>query len=142
MNPPKRGTRKTGWFAATAAATTLSWAILGLLWAQVILLPEPLLLPPPSWAELLGRIPATPRPERFVVMLLKETSLLFGLTVGCYGIRAVSFTAFRDGFGSASGIGGPRRQLSEQTRPQVHRQQKRDHQQRPPCSLQHQLRRP
>ncbi len=76
MNPPKRGTRKTGWFATAAAATTLSWATLGLLWAQVILLPEPLLLPPPSWAELLGRIPATPRPERFVVMLLRETSLL------------------------------------------------------------------
>ncbi len=76
MNSPKRGTLKTGWFATAAAATTLSWATLGLLWAQVILLPEPLLLPPPSLAELLGRIPATPRPERFVVMLLRETSLL------------------------------------------------------------------
>jgi acetyl esterase/lipase len=51
------------------------WAALGLLWAQVIVLPEPL-LPPPSFAELLGRIPATPRPERFIVMLFKETSLL------------------------------------------------------------------
>ncbi len=76
MNPPKSGTRKTGWFATVAAATALIWVALGLLWAQVILLPEPLLLPPPSWAELLGRIPATPRPERFVVMLLRETSLL------------------------------------------------------------------
>jgi acetyl esterase len=40
------------------------------------LAPNPPLLPPPSWAELLGRIPATPRPERFIVMLFKETSLL------------------------------------------------------------------
>jgi acetyl esterase/lipase len=51
------------------------WAALGVLWAQVMLLPHPL-LPPPSFAELLGRIPATPRPERFIVMLFKETSLL------------------------------------------------------------------
>jgi acetyl esterase len=72
MTPPERGRRKTKWVAAAAA---LSWAVLGLLWAQVILLPHPL-LPPPSFAELLGRIPATPRPERFIVMLFKETSLL------------------------------------------------------------------
>jgi hypothetical protein len=76
MKSPKRGTRKRKWFAAAAAATALSWAVLGLLWAQVILLPTPPLLPPTSWAELLGRIPATPRPERFIVMLFKETSLL------------------------------------------------------------------
>jgi acetyl esterase/lipase len=75
MKSPRSGTRKTKWFAAAAAATALSWAVLGLLWAQVILLPHPL-LPPPSWAELLGRIPTTPRPERFIVMLFKETSLL------------------------------------------------------------------
>jgi hypothetical protein len=75
MKSPESGTRKTKWFAAAAAATALSWAVLGLLWAQVILLPHPL-LPPPSWTELLGRIPATPRPERFIVMLFKETSLL------------------------------------------------------------------
>ncbi len=71
MKSPRSGTRKTKWFAAAA----LSWAVLGLLWAQVIMLPHPL-LPAPSWAELLGRIPATPRPERFIVMLFKETSLL------------------------------------------------------------------
>ncbi len=76
MKSPKSGTRKRKWFAAAAAATALSWAVLGLLWTQVILLPIPPLLPPPSWAELLGRIPATPRPERFIVMLFKETSLL------------------------------------------------------------------
>ncbi len=76
MKSPESGTRKRKWFAAAAAATALSWAVLGLLWAQVILLPSPPLLPPPSWAELLGRIPATPRPERFIVMLFKETSLL------------------------------------------------------------------
>jgi acetyl esterase/lipase len=75
MKSPRSETRKTKWFAAAAAATVLSWAVLGLLWAQVILLPRPL-LPPPSWTELLGRIPATPRPERFIVMLFKETSLL------------------------------------------------------------------
>jgi acetyl esterase len=72
MTPPERGTRQTKWVAAAAA---LSWAVLGLLWAQVILLPHPL-LPPPSFAELLGRVPATTRPDRFIVMLFKETSLL------------------------------------------------------------------
>jgi acetyl esterase len=78
MKSPERGTRKTKWFAAAAA---LSWAVLGLLWAQVLELPRPF-LPPPSFAELLGRIPATPRPERFIVMLLKETSLLlFGFAL-------------------------------------------------------------
>jgi hypothetical protein len=66
------------WFAAAAA---LSWTVLGLLWAQVVVLPEPL-LPPPFFAELLGRIPATPRPERFIIMLVKETSLLlFGFAL-------------------------------------------------------------
>ena len=73
MKPSESEMRKTDWLAA---ATVLVWAALGLLWAQVILLPEPLLLPPTCFAELLGRIPATPRPERFVVMLLTETSLL------------------------------------------------------------------
>ena len=73
MKPPASGARKTRRLAAAAA---LSWGAVGLLWAQVILLPNPLLLPPPSFAELLGRIPATPRPDRFVVMLFKETSLL------------------------------------------------------------------
>ena len=72
MTPPERGRRKTKWIATAAA---LSWAILGLLWAQVLALPHPF-LPPPSFAELLGRIPATSRPERFIIMLFKETSLL------------------------------------------------------------------
>ena len=75
MKPPKSATRKTEWLATVAAATALIWVALGLLWAQVILLPHPL-LPPPYLAELLGRIPATTRPERFIVMLFKETSLL------------------------------------------------------------------
>ncbi len=70
MTAPKRGAWK--WFAATVA---LLWAALGLLWAQVILLPNPL-LPPRLFVELLGEIPATPRPQRFIVMILKETSLL------------------------------------------------------------------
>ena len=60
------------WLAAVAA---LSWAALCLLWAQVIVLPKPL-LPPPFLAELLGEVPATTTPERFVVMIFKETSLL------------------------------------------------------------------
>ena len=76
MKPPKSATRKSGFFATAAAASALIWAVLELLWAQVIVLPNPLLLPPTSWAEALGRIPATPRPDRFVVMLFKETSLL------------------------------------------------------------------
>jgi hypothetical protein len=75
MKPPKSATRKTEWLATAAAATALIWAVLGVLWEQVIVLPKPL-LPPPSFAELLGGIPATPRPERFIVMLFKETSLL------------------------------------------------------------------
>jgi len=75
MRPQKSGARKAEWFATAAAATAFIWAALGLLWAQVIVLPEPL-LPPPFFAELLGRIPATPRPDRFIVMLVKETSLL------------------------------------------------------------------
>jgi hypothetical protein len=75
MKPPKSATRKTEWLARAAAATALIWAVLGVLWAQVILLPHPL-LPPPSFAELLGRVPATTRPDRFIVMLFKETSLL------------------------------------------------------------------
>lgn len=57
------------------AAAALSWATLGLLWAQVILLPNPL-LPPPSLAELLGDVPPSTHPQRFIVMLFKETSLL------------------------------------------------------------------
>jgi acetyl esterase len=94
MKPPKGATRKTGWLATAAAATALLWAVLALLWAQVIVLPTPLLLPPPSLAELLGRIPATPRPDRFIVMLFKETSLLLtafaslGLLVCALAARA------------------------------------------------------
>lgn len=58
-----------------AAGASLSWAILGLLWAQVIALPDPL-LPPLFVAELLGDVPSVTTPERFVVMIFKETSLL------------------------------------------------------------------
>jgi acetyl esterase len=76
MKPPKSTMRNTGWSATAVAATALIWAVLGLLWSQVIVLPNPLLLPPPSLAERLGRIPATPRSDRFIVMLFKETSLL------------------------------------------------------------------
>ena len=57
------------------AAAVLSWATLSLLWTQVILLPNPL-LPPPSFAELLGDVPSSTHPQRFIVMLFKETSLL------------------------------------------------------------------
>jgi len=75
-----RTTRHGAW-KRLAEAAALSWTALGLLWAQVLVLPYPL-LPPPSLAELLGRIPATPRPERFIVMLVTETSLLlFGFAV-------------------------------------------------------------
>lgn len=83
-------------FAATAI---ILWAVVGLLWAQVILLPNPL-LPPPSVAALLGEIPATPRPERFVVMLFRETSLLlsgfaaFGLALAMLARRSAPRCAF------------------------------------------------
>jgi hypothetical protein len=43
--------------------------------------------------------------------------------------------------GTASGIGSPHRPLSKQSRPQVHRKQARDHQQRHPYPLQHQQQR-
>ncbi|MBA3952807.1 MAG: alpha/beta hydrolase [Rubrobacter sp.] len=78
------------WFGAAAV---LSWATLGLLWAQVILLPNPL-LPPPLFAELLGDVPSSTHPQRFVVMLFKETSLLltafalFGLFMAALAHRA------------------------------------------------------
>jgi acetyl esterase len=94
MKYPKSRTRETGWFATAAAATALISAALGLLWAQLIVLPNPLLLPPPSFAELFGRIPTTPRPDRFIVMLFKETSLLltafalFGLMLCALAGRA------------------------------------------------------
>ncbi|HEX5849671.1 MAG TPA: alpha/beta hydrolase [Rubrobacter sp.] len=59
----------------TGAAVVFAWALLGLLWAQVILLPNAL-LPPTSVAELLGEVPSSTQPERFILMLFKETSLL------------------------------------------------------------------
>ena len=58
-----------------AAGVSLSWALLGLLWAQVIALPSPL-LPPRFVAEWLGDVPSATTPERFVVMIFTETSLL------------------------------------------------------------------
>ena len=41
MKTPKGATRKTGWLATAAAVIALSWAALGMLWAQLILLPNP-----------------------------------------------------------------------------------------------------
>jgi len=89
MATHKRAVRRK-WFGAAAV---LSWATLGLLWAQVILLPNPL-LPPPLFAELLGDVPSSTHPQRFVVMLFKETSLLltafalFGLFMAALAHRA------------------------------------------------------
>ena len=89
MTTPEQGTWKK-WFVGAAA---LSWAVFGLLWAQVIALPSPL-LPPRSFAELLGEVPATTSPERFIVMILKETSLvlcafaLLGLLLAALAYRA------------------------------------------------------
>ena len=89
MATHKRAVRRK-WFGAAAV---LSWATLGLLWAQVILLPNPL-LPPPLFAELLGDVPSSTHPQRFVVMLFKETSLiltafaLFGLFMATLAHRA------------------------------------------------------
>jgi acetyl esterase len=83
---PRDGTRKDepvgqdmtpggdGW-KRLAAGVSLTWALLGLLWAQVIALPDPL-LPPLFVAELLGDVPSATTTERFVVMVFKETSLL------------------------------------------------------------------
>ena len=71
MKRVKRGAWKR-WFAAAAA---LTWTAFGLVWAQVILLPNPV-LPPQLFAELLGDVPPSTHPQRFVVMIIKETSLL------------------------------------------------------------------
>jgi acetyl esterase len=78
------------WFGAVAV---FSWAILSLLWAQVILLQNPLL--PPLWfAELLGDVPSSTHPQRFIVMVFKETSLLLtafallGLSMAALAHRA------------------------------------------------------
>jgi acetyl esterase/lipase len=89
LKTPEQGAWKK-WLAGVAA---LSWAGFGLVWAQVIALPSPL-LPPRSFAELLGEVPATTSPERFIVMILKETSLvlcafaLLGLLLAALAYRA------------------------------------------------------
>ena len=70
MTGPSRGAWR--W---SVAGISLLWALIGLLWAQVILLPKPL-LPPLFVAELLGDVPSATTTERFVVMLFNETSLL------------------------------------------------------------------
>ena len=76
-----------------AAGVSLSWALLGLLWAQVIALPDPL-LPPRFVTEWLGDVPSATTPERFVVMIFTETSLLLcafalvGLLLAAAGYRA------------------------------------------------------
>src|SRR5215217_8163099 len=89
MTTHKRAVRRKRF----CAAVVLSWATLGLLWAQVILLPNPL-LPPPLLAELLGDVPSSTHPQRFIVMLFEETSLLltafalFGLFMAALAHRA------------------------------------------------------
>jgi acetyl esterase/lipase len=76
----------------TGAVAVLAWAIVGLLWAQAILLPNPL-HPPTPIAGLLGDVPASTHPQRFVVMIFKETSLLltafalFGLLMAALAHR-------------------------------------------------------
>jgi acetyl esterase len=88
----------------TGAAAVLVWAALGLLWAQVILLPNPL-LPPPPIAGLLGDIPASTHPQRFVVMIFTETSLLltaftlFGLLMAALVHRSGARTSSLVGAG-------------------------------------------
>ena len=87
MRSNRRGVRSR-WLSAAA----LSWAALGLLWAQVLVLPNPL-LPPRTLVEMLGNVPATTSPERFVVMIFKETSLvlcgfaLVGLVLALLALR-------------------------------------------------------
>lgn len=82
---------RSKWFGAAV----LLWAALGLLWAQVILLPNPL-LPPPLFVELLGDIPSSTHPQRFIVMIFKATSLLltgfalFGMFMAAAAAVAVS----------------------------------------------------
>lgn len=64
----------------------LFWSVFGLLWAQLLVLKSPV-LPPPFFVKHLSEIPPATHPQRFVVMLSKETSLLlcafalFGLLI-------------------------------------------------------------
>lgn len=82
----------------------LSWAAFGLLWAQVLVLPNPL-VPPRVFVELLGEVPAATNPQRFAVMVIKETSLLlcgFALIGFALAILARRVEARRSAFVAAS----------------------------------------
>lgn len=61
------------------AVIALSWAALGVYWAHIVLVPAPIL--PPGFFVELFEIPDTTRPERFFVMLLRESSLLLAVFV-------------------------------------------------------------
>ena len=87
-----------------AAVAALSWAAFGLLWAQVLVLPNPL-VPPRVFVELLGEVPAATNPQRFAVMVIKETSLLlcgFALIGFAPAILARRVEARRSAFVAAS----------------------------------------
>lgn len=68
-----RMTQRRAWKVLVTAAA-LSWTAFGLLWAQVLVLPDPA-LPPRVFAALV-EVPATTLPARFFVMFVKESSLL------------------------------------------------------------------
>lgn len=70
-------TATSGVWRLPLAVAELCWMALGLYWAQIILIPDPL-LPPRFFVELF-EIPETTRPERFFVMLLRESSLLLAV---------------------------------------------------------------
>jgi acetyl esterase len=89
----QRGKAARGTRGLWPAAISLSWAALGLLWAQAVLLQHPV-LPPPFLVGLLD-VPATTRAPRFVVMLARETSLLL-LAFALAGI-VPAFLAHRAG---------------------------------------------
>ncbi len=88
-----------------AAVAALSWAAFGLLWAQVLVLPNPLVLPRVFVELLLGEVPAATNPRRFAVMVVKETSLLlcgFALIGFALATLARRVEAHRSAFVAAS----------------------------------------
>jgi hypothetical protein len=51
---------RTAWKKPLAAAAALFWSVFGLLWAQLLVLKNPV-LPPPFFVDFLSEIPATTR---------------------------------------------------------------------------------
>jgi acetyl esterase len=84
---------KAGAWKFPLAVAALAWMALGLYWAHIVAVPHPL-LPPQFFVELFG-IPDTTRPERFFIMLARESSLLLAV-FALLGL-ALAASAWRSG---------------------------------------------